>query len=222
MCVFLISPVPIAEPLTSELIDTPVFYNLAPRPIKYRVSVPIPISHWTTNSANFGHASHTNGKQGTAALFASQKPGCLQWFQTQPSSSRGSPCIARTERKSSQGKQRWGRLFLYLQSVSTPTKKRGLTAMFDQPCQRGHLPLNPETLTIENKPVTISGDPSKPPNDNIKTKLKRNSTTTTLEACFRASTTSQVLKGINQLLQGCVLSPLLYSLYTHDCTDTQL
>ncbi len=43
MCVFLISPVPITEPLTSELIDTPVFYNLAPRPIKYRVSVPIPI-----------------------------------------------------------------------------------------------------------------------------------------------------------------------------------
>ncbi len=37
-----ISPVPITEPLTSELIDTPVFYNLAPRPIKYRVSVPIP------------------------------------------------------------------------------------------------------------------------------------------------------------------------------------
>ncbi len=42
MCVFLISPVPIAEPLTSALIDTPVFHNLAPRPIKYRVSVPIP------------------------------------------------------------------------------------------------------------------------------------------------------------------------------------
>ncbi len=42
MCVFLISPVPITEPLTSEFIDTPVFYNLAPRPIKYRVSVPIP------------------------------------------------------------------------------------------------------------------------------------------------------------------------------------
>ncbi len=46
MCVFLISPVPIAEPLTSALIDTPVFHNLAPRPIKYRVSVPIP----TTNT----------------------------------------------------------------------------------------------------------------------------------------------------------------------------
>ncbi len=45
MCVFLISPVPIAEPLTSELIDTPVFHNLAPRPIKYRVSVPIPTEH---------------------------------------------------------------------------------------------------------------------------------------------------------------------------------
>ncbi len=44
MCVFLISPVPIAEPLTSELIDTPVLHNLAPRPIKYRVSVPIPNS----------------------------------------------------------------------------------------------------------------------------------------------------------------------------------
>ncbi len=27
--------------------------------------------------------------------------------------------------------------------------------MFEQPCQRGHLPLNPETLTIENKPFTI-------------------------------------------------------------------
>ncbi len=60
-------------------------------------------SHWTINSANCGRASHTNEKQGTAALFASQKHGCLQWFQTQPSSLRGSPCTARTERKSSQG-----------------------------------------------------------------------------------------------------------------------
>ncbi len=42
-----------------------------------------------------------------------------------------------------------------------PTKNRGLTAKFDQPCQRRHLPLNPETPTIGNKPVTISGDPSK-------------------------------------------------------------
>ncbi len=54
MCVFLISPVPIAEPLTSELIDTPVFYNLAPRPIKYRVSVPIPSNRWSL--------PHTKGK----------------------------------------------------------------------------------------------------------------------------------------------------------------
>ncbi len=53
MCVFLISPVPIAEPLTSELIDTPVFYNLAPRPIKYRVSVPIP----TARCAGCAHSS---------------------------------------------------------------------------------------------------------------------------------------------------------------------
>ncbi len=44
--------------------------------------------------------------------------------------------------------------------------------MFDQPCQPGHLPLNPETMTIKNKPVTISGDPSKPPNDNIKNKVE--------------------------------------------------
>ncbi len=50
MCVFLISPVPITEPLTSELIDTPVFYNLAPRPIKYRVSVPIPTHYTQTNA----------------------------------------------------------------------------------------------------------------------------------------------------------------------------
>ncbi len=47
MCVFLISPVTIAEPLTSELIDTPVFHNLAQRPIKYQVSVPIPIVSFT-------------------------------------------------------------------------------------------------------------------------------------------------------------------------------
>ncbi len=65
-------------------------------------------SHWITNSVNCGRASHTNEKQGTAALFASQKPGCLQWFQTQPSSSRASPCTARTEWKSSQGKAEAG------------------------------------------------------------------------------------------------------------------
>ncbi len=68
--------------------------------------------------------------------------------------------------------------------------------MFEQPCQRGYLPLNAEKLTIENNPVTISGDPSKPPNDNRKTKLKNNSTPTTQEACGRASITSHVLKGI--------------------------
>ncbi len=85
------------------------------------------------------------------------------------------------------------------QSTSIPTKNRGLTAMFDQHCQRGHLPLNSETLTIGNKPVTISGDPSKPPNDNTKTTLKNNLTTTTQEACGRVSTKSQA-KGTNQLL----------------------
>ncbi len=74
-------------------------------------------SHWTTNSVNCGRASHTNEKQGTAALFASQKPGCLQWFQTQPLSSRASPCTARIERKSSQGKAEVGASFLYQQLV---------------------------------------------------------------------------------------------------------
>ncbi len=58
-------------------------------------------SHWITNSANCGRASHTNEKQGTAVLFASQKPGCLLWFQTQPSSSRASPCTARIEQNNS-------------------------------------------------------------------------------------------------------------------------
>ncbi len=85
-------------------------------------------------------------------------------------------------------------------TIRTPTKNRGLTAMFDQPCQRGHLPLNPETVTIGNKPVTISGDPSKQPNEHIKTKLKNISTTIIQEACGRALRTSQALKGINQLL----------------------
>ncbi len=61
-------------------------------------------SHWITNSVNWGRASHTNKKQGTAVLFASQKPGCLLLFQTQPSSSRASPCTARIEQRSSQGK----------------------------------------------------------------------------------------------------------------------
>ncbi len=65
-------------------------------------------SHWITNSVNCGRGSHTNEKQGTAVLFASQKPGCLLLFQTQPSSSRASPCTARTERKSSQGKAEAG------------------------------------------------------------------------------------------------------------------
>ncbi len=61
MCVFLISPVPIAEPLSSELIDTPVFYNLAPRPIKYRVSVPIPSDDFVLfNSLDGNDALFTN------------------------------------------------------------------------------------------------------------------------------------------------------------------
>ncbi len=66
---------------------------------------------------------------------------------------------------------------------------------------------------IGNKPVTISGDPSKQPDDNIKTKLKNISTTTTQEACGRESTTSQALKGTNQLLWK--LPPLYRTSSTH-------
>ncbi len=78
-------------------------------------------SHWMTNSANCGRASHTNEKQGTAVLFASQKPGCLLWFQTQPSSSRASPCIARIEWKSSQGKAEAG-VFVSISTTRGVTK----------------------------------------------------------------------------------------------------
>ncbi len=57
---------------------------------------------------NCGLASHTNERQGTAALFALQKPGCLQWFQTQLT------CIVQTERKSSQGKAEVGGICFYI------------------------------------------------------------------------------------------------------------
>ncbi len=71
-------------------------------------------SHWITNSVNCVRASHTNEKQGTAVLFASQKPGCLRRFQTQPSSSRASPCTARIEQRSSQGKAEEGGVCFYI------------------------------------------------------------------------------------------------------------
>ncbi len=70
-------------------------------------------SHWITNSVNCGRASHTNEKQGTAVLFASQKPGCLLLFQTQPSSSRAS--LHRSDRtKELTGKSRGGGVCFYI------------------------------------------------------------------------------------------------------------
>ncbi len=39
--------------VASELIDTPVFHNLAQRPIKYRVSVHIPTHKWTLDKWHF-------------------------------------------------------------------------------------------------------------------------------------------------------------------------
>ncbi len=50
--------------------------------------------------------------------------------------------------------------------ASTPTKNSGLIAMFEQPCQRQPLPLNPETWKNKNKPTTTFGKPLKPPNNN--------------------------------------------------------
>ncbi len=91
------------DAVPSDLLSQPFFWLM--------------FSHWTTNSVNCGCASHNNEKQGTAALLASPKPACLQWFQTQPSSSRASPCIARIERKSSQGKAEALKAFLYQQLV---------------------------------------------------------------------------------------------------------
>ncbi len=50
-----------------------------------------------------------------------------------------------------------------------PNQKPWINTDVRSALSRGHLPLNPEKLTIGNKPVTISGDPSKQPNDNTKT-----------------------------------------------------
>ncbi len=76
--------------------------------------------------------------------------------------------------------------------------------MFDQPCQRGHLPLNPDTLTIENKPAMILGDPSKPPNDNIKTKLKNIHELGQMQAC--SDTVNQLHRPCSKLCHNVGLS----------------
>ncbi len=83
MCVFLIFPVPIAEPLTSEIIDTPVFYNLAPRPIKYRVSVPIPTAQWIEDSFEMRrvmlNAQECPGSHTGAAIASALESMFVQW-----------------------------------------------------------------------------------------------------------------------------------------------
>ncbi len=43
-----------------------------------------------------------------------QKPGCLQWFQTQPSSSRASPCNRSDRTKELTGKSRGGGVCFYI------------------------------------------------------------------------------------------------------------
>ncbi len=73
-------------------------------------------SHWKTNSVNCGRhiSSYTNEKQGTAALFASQKPGCLQCFQTQPSRLPGFSVHRSDRTKELPGKSRGGGVCFFI------------------------------------------------------------------------------------------------------------
>ncbi len=63
---------------------------------------------------NCGCASNTNEKQGTAALFSSQKPGCLQWSQTQPSSLRVFSMYHSDRTKELTGKSRGGGVCFFI------------------------------------------------------------------------------------------------------------
>ncbi len=80
-------------------------------------------------------------------------------------------------------------------------KKRGITAMF-----RADLSARISTFKSENiddrkqARYDLRKSIKATPNDNIKTKLKNNLRLTKQEACGRESITSQVLKGINQLM----------------------
>ncbi len=75
-------------------------------------------SHWTTNSVNCRRASHTNEKPGTAALFVSQKPGCLQWSQTQWTIELMGFSVHRSDRtKELTGKSRGGGVCCYINNL---------------------------------------------------------------------------------------------------------
>jgi len=74
-------------------------------------------SHWTTNSVNCGRASHTNEKQGTAALFASQKPGCLQWIQKSAIELTGFSVHHSDRTKELTGKSRGGGICFYINNL---------------------------------------------------------------------------------------------------------
>ncbi len=121
-------------------------------------------SHWITNSANCGRASHTNEKQGTAVLFASQKPGCLLWFQTQPSSSRASPCTARIGRKSSQGKAEVGGVCFYINNLWCDERNMHSIKSFCSPDLECHmLPCRPFWVPREFTAITITAVYIPPP-----------------------------------------------------------
>ncbi len=70
-------------------------------------------SHWITNSANCGHASHTNEKQGTAVLFASENLDVCNGFRLSHRAHGFS--VHRSDReKELKGKSRGGGVCFYI------------------------------------------------------------------------------------------------------------
>ncbi len=160
-------------------------------------------------------ASHTNEKQGTAVLFASQKPGCLLLFQTQPSSSRASPCTARIEQRSSQGKVE---VFVSISTTHGVMKGTYSIKSFCSPVRMLFVDYSSAFNTIVSATLVaklqILG-------------LNRSLCSWILDFLTGRSQVVRMGNNTSSPLilntgapQGCVLSPLLYSLYTHDCTAT--
>ncbi len=70
-------------------------------------------SHWITNSVNCG-SGFIPTRNKDCCVICLQKPGCLLWFQTQPSSSRLLCAPLGPERKSSQGTAEAGGVCFYI------------------------------------------------------------------------------------------------------------
>ncbi len=176
-------------------------------------------SPWITNSVNCGRASHTNKKQGPAALFTSQKLGCLQWFQTQPSSLWGSPCIARTERKSSHGKAVVGMSFFISKSWCDERNLHSIKSC--SPDLEFHMLLcRPFWLPREFTAIIITAVYI-PPQANTVQALKELYGNISEQETVHPDTSSPLILNTGAP-QGCILSLLLYSLYTRLYGHTQL